>query len=492
MSKAVYNPPSSDVLMKSIRSIGYSFETAVADIVDNSISAKAKNVYINFPPADDYNYVSILDDGCGMDRDELFNAMKYGSIRESYGENELGRFGLGLKSASTSQCKVFTVASKKNKKINAFRWDLDEVVKTQNWNCLELNEKEIKKLPDIAALEKQKSGTLVIWENFDVAYKKSGGRVHEYLVNEIDRTDAHLRLVFHRFLNNRFNPVHIFINNDKLTGFDPFLEDHPKVDSKKISEIMIDGSIIKVQPYILPHQTDLTKEDIDKLGGIDSLRNKQGFYVYRNNRLIISGTWFRLNTSSISSELYKYGRIKVDIPNSLDDIWEIDIKKQNATIPEKIKNNLKKSVQEVCRKSEEKSSKRTKLTLNNDPDTIWAKDVSINGKDYYHLNAESKYIKLFLEEFGDENKQKLLRFMDSISASLPYDDIYYSICNKKNESELSDSLIDSLVSEGLAQIDFVKKILKCSNKTAYERVVKYEPFNDEKISKLIKERLNHE
>ena len=120
-----------------------------------------------------------------------------------------------------------------------------------------------------------------------------------------------------------------------------------------------------------------------KLGGEDSLRGKQGFYIYRNERLIISGTWFRLNSSNMSSELYKYGRIKVDIPNTLDDIWEIDIKKQNAVIPKQIINYLKKSVMNVCEKSKEKNAKRTKLEYKVDTTKIWNKELSRNNKDYY-------------------------------------------------------------------------------------------------------------
>lgn len=123
------------------------------------------------------------------------------------------------------------------------------------------------------------------------------------------------------------------MNNDALEPFDPFLEDHPKTDSKKISEITIEGETIKIQPFILPHMTDLSDKDINKLGGIEALRNDQGFYIYRNDRLIVYGKWFRLSSSGVSPELLKYGRIKVDIPNSLDEIWDIDIKNKQRHYP---------------------------------------------------------------------------------------------------------------------------------------------------------------
>ena len=142
MAKRVLNNPSPDVLMNSMRSIGYSFKTAVADIIDNSISAHASEVRI-FTPINDELYIAFFDNGDGMNRNELLNAMKYGSNRDSYGETDLGRFGLGLKSASLSQCKKLTVVSKKDNKLSGFCWDLDAVMASKTWDCLELEMSEI-------------------------------------------------------------------------------------------------------------------------------------------------------------------------------------------------------------------------------------------------------------------------------------------------------------------------------------------------------------
>ena len=142
MAKKIENNPSPSVLMNSMRSIGYSFKTALADIIDNSISACAKNIYIFSPINDDDLFVSILDDGNGMTKKDLFIAMKYGSDRK-YSSNDLGRFGLGLKSASLSQCKVLTVVSKIDNNINAYRWDIDSVLEDKKWDCLELEKNEI-------------------------------------------------------------------------------------------------------------------------------------------------------------------------------------------------------------------------------------------------------------------------------------------------------------------------------------------------------------
>lgn len=345
MAKYILNNPSPDVLMNSMRSIGYSFKTAVADIIDNSISAHASEIKIYTPINDDL-FISFFDNGEGMSRDELLNAMKYGSDRECYGIDDLGRFGLGLKSASLSQCRKLTVASKKDGVISAFRWDLDSVIETKRWDCLELENDEIKQLPMIKVLTEAEKGTLVVWQDFDIAYKKSNGHVMETLSEEVDEMEKHLSLVFHRFLNRSFNQIKIYINDDRIKGYDPFLEDHPKTDSQKPSIIKCENKDIRIQQFILPHQNDLSNEDVEKLGGIERLRSGQGFYIYRNDRLIIYGTWFRLASSNLNSELYKYGRIKVDIPNTLDDMWDIDIKKQNASIPRQILASLKKSCEQ--------------------------------------------------------------------------------------------------------------------------------------------------
>lgn len=492
MAVKIKNTPSPSVLMNSMRSIGYNFKTALADIIDNSISAKAKNVYISSPINDDRLFLTILDDGEGMDEEALFNAMKYGSDKFSYNEDDLGRFGLGLKSASLSQCRTLTVASKRDNVISAYQWDLDKVIQDKEWECLKLEENEIDNIPNIDSLKILNQGTIVVWENFDIAYKKSGGRIREFLCDEIDEAELHLRLVFHRFLNNKFKNFKIFINNNLLVGLDPFLENHPKTDSKNPSEIEVDGSYIKIQSFILPHQSDLNGEDIEKLGGIETLRNGQGFYVYRNERLIIHGTWFRLSSANINSELYKYGRIKVDIPNTLDDMWEIDIKKQNATIPKQILNNLRKAVNNVCVKSKEKTVKRTKLTFDRDDSKIWNKMLSRDSKDVFYINEDSKFIKNFLDDFEDKDKAKILNFINVISSSIPYDDIYNSICNRNNEINLSGEYIDAIVLEGVSQFKRMKKILQLSNDKIIDEICKYEPFNNGDIREKILEVVNSE
>lgn len=178
MAIRIKNVPSPEVLMNSMRAMGYSFKTAIADIIDNSISAKAKNIWLFFPTSSlDEQFVSIIDDGRGMNKEELFNAMKYGSDRKD-SEEDLGRFGLGLKSASLSQCRVLTVASKKNGVISCFRWDLDEIVYSKEWNCLELQMDEFENMPYFSFFKSLNEGTIVLWQKFDIAEKNQVTGLH--------------------------------------------------------------------------------------------------------------------------------------------------------------------------------------------------------------------------------------------------------------------------------------------------------------------------
>ena len=184
MSKDRENTPRANILMGSMRSIGYTFESAIADVIDNSISAHCTNVYLLFPenPLEELA-VGILDDGCGMSDSHLFEAMRYGSSssEDQRETDDLGRFGLGMKSASMSMCRKLTVASKYKGEIHAYTWDYNYIKQKEAWIIEEHTKAEIKNLPYVDRLESQEQGTLVIWREFDVLAKSSNGQVYEVL-----------------------------------------------------------------------------------------------------------------------------------------------------------------------------------------------------------------------------------------------------------------------------------------------------------------------
>ena len=474
------NIPQAEYLMGSMRSMGYSFEAAIADIIDNSISAKAKNIQIKFPTNPMNCYVSILDDGNGMDQVSLFNAMKYGSNSSEFerDENDLGRFGLGMKSASLSQCKILTVASKQNGVFSAYQWNFDYILDHKEWLVAELNESEISMLPEIDELDVFSSGSLVIWQNFDIIEKSSGdvfSSLKELKVNIIQ----YLSLIFHRYLNGETdNKIIIKVNSFKIKGLDPFLEKHKKTNIRQEFDLTIKDTQgierhVIVQPYVLPYQKDLSNEDLESLGGITNLRTKQGFYIYRNKRLIIWGTWFGIPRN----ELTKNARIKVDIPNTLDDIWSIDIKKQNATIPKSIKNYLTKAVSETMDFSVRIQNHRGRIArLNDDLDYIWNRMECREKKYMYTINRESRIFELLKEKVDDEAMSWFEMVLEEIERSIPYQQIYIDISQNHVDEEDNEERLKDIENKGILWVKHVLELGHLSPRETIEQLFKSEPF----------------
>ena len=452
MSKDRKHIPKASTLMGSLRSMGYSFESAVADVIDNSISAHAQNIRILFPstPLDELA-IGILDDGDGMKGDVLFEAMRYGSLsaEEERSEDDLGRFGMGMKSASLSQCRCLTVISFDGETLNGFKWDYNHILMTQDWMIQELEKNEIDELPYIERLKKQDKGTLVLWQDFDVISNSSGGQVYSTLVELRSTLENTLALIYHRYLTGSgMQHLHIYINELGIKPQDPFLEQHPKTTVKKEIELDIKDSngierIIKIRPFILPFATELREKDKQLIGGIENLRAKQGFYVYRNKRLIIWGTWFGMKQRS---ELTKNTRIRVDIPNTLDDIWSIDIKKQQASIPKQILQRLKKAVDEALDFSVRQQTYRGRTEKVNDRiDYIWDRKRGRNNTFFYLINRESNLFKFIREKMTEEDYNYLEILLTEIEKNLPIQQLYI---DKSNESiatpEETDERLDDL------------------------------------------------
>ena len=274
--------PYAPVLVESTRSIGYSFETAVADIIDNSISAAATDIRICFMSKEP-QWLCIEDNGYGMTEDKLETAMRYGSCSPSNArrKDDLGRFGLGLKTASLSQCRKLTVMSKCQGHIVAACWDLDHIIQTGDWSLSFWSEEEIRDLPGYLFLETHESGTVVLWQKFDRLQQESSN-VQQTFDEKIEMTRKHISLVFHRFLNGdgSGNRISISFNGDSVVGVDPFLTRHPATQPMIEQLLRINGEEIRVKPYILPFASKLSAKDIQSIGGTNDLRQQQGFYIY--------------------------------------------------------------------------------------------------------------------------------------------------------------------------------------------------------------------
>ena len=480
--KEVSSIPKADQLMGSIRSIGYTFESAVADVIDNSISAKASCVRVLFPTTPlEKSVIAIFDNGEGMSQEQLFEAMRLGScsVEDARSEDDLGRYGMGLKSASLSQCRIFTVVSKRDGKYAAYKWDYNHIQKKKDWTLLELEESEIGKLPYFETLQNEEHGTIVIWEDFDTLLKSSQGRVYDRLQKLQVSLARTLALIFHRYLSNKTKKFNIYINELQLEALDPFLESNPKTTTKKEMTIAIRDShdveqYIRVRAYVLPYATDLKEADKKLLGGIDNLRTKQGFYIYRNNRLIIWGTWFGMKSRN---ELTKNARIRVDIPNSLDDIWSVDIKKQSVTIPEKIQRQLKNTVNEALELSVKKETHRgRKESVDENIDYIWDRMKGRGDNFYYQINRESKLFQFIKERMTEEDFQYLDMFLTEVERNFPIQQMYIDRSNDNIELEESKHRIDDVYQLGITMLEAIKQVRQDGIEIIIDDLLKSEPF----------------
>jgi len=469
MAKDRENIPVAPTLMGSLRSMGYSFESAVADVIDNSISAHATLVKVLFPTTPlEPTAVGILDDGEGMSDEKLFEAMRYGSMASEAerDEDDLGRFGMGMKAASLSQCRNLTVVSYSQKK--------------QKWIIQELTSQEIDNLPYVSQITDQAKGTLVIWRDFDVLSKSSDGQVYETLDNLKNSLDKALALIFHRFLSATGSAkLQIQINNLSVKPLDPFLERHPRTSSKRERTIAINDSegmerLIHVKPFVLPFATDLSDNDKKLIGGIENLRAKQGFYVYRNNRLIIWGTWFGMKQRA---ELTKNARIRVDIPNMLDDIWGIDIKKQNASIPKRILNQLRKTVFDTLEASVNQQTYRGRTAkIDDETDYIWDRKEGRNQMFYYQINRESKLFQFVKDKMSEEDYNYLEMLVTEIENNIPTQQMYIDRSNEAITVEETDSRFDDVFQIAVTMVSTLKITTKSTTESIINDLMKSEPF----------------
>lgn len=329
--------PEASSMIETFRAIGYTIEAAIADIIDNSISADAKNVYVNFDWKGSQTWLSIKDDGHGMNNEQLIQAMRPGSRNplDNRTAKDLGRFGLGLKTASFSQCRKLSVISKRKSKEPVFwTWDLDFVNKTGKWDLIHY-------LPDEEKFEKEtsemKSGTIVIWNDLDRVVKNlradDDSNLDKFLYI-MEQVKKHLAMVFHRFIEAK--KIKIYFQDMLVEAWNPFLIGETARQGFP-DEPLQNGKVI-VKGFVLPHKSKITEEVFKNAEGPKGWNEQQGFYIYRNERLLLAGDWLGIFRKE---EHYKLARIQIDLPNSLDAEWQIDIKKSVARPPLILREQLK-------------------------------------------------------------------------------------------------------------------------------------------------------
>lgn len=431
-----------------MRAVGYSLETAIADVVDNSIAAEAGSVEILYRSQQDSAYVAILDDGRGMTDEEIIAAMQLASSSavEERGANDLGRFGLGLKTASLSQCRCLTVISKTDGVVSGARWDMDHLAQVRKWELLILSAREISAIPDVKLLHALESGTLVVWTKLNDA-DLDKEVFSETWDQRMSYARDHLGLVFHRFLSGEHgHKFRMRLNGTSIKPADPFLTKNSATQAGTEERLAVGDAHITIKPYTLPYLNKMTIADKKAAQVNGSLRDSQGFYVYRGMRLVIGGSWFRV---APRSELGKLARVRVDIPNTLDHLWALDIKKSTAVPPPAVKNTLRKVVDRLIQPSQ-KAFRHKGIKEKGKTASVATWEAS-QGRDsfYYKINREHPILRTLSAALSEDQIRTLEIFMRNIESSFPFRDAYARMADDQtagtsqiSETEVLEELRD--------------------------------------------------
>jgi hypothetical protein len=492
--KQIESIPNPSSLMESMREIGYSTDSSVADIIDNSITAKAKSIHIRYSWNNGKPWIAIIDDGLGMNHKTLINAMKMGSANptDERDADDLGRFGLGMKTASLSQSRRFTVLTKNQDDYSVAQWDLDDLKEnTDNKWMMNLYtmgeiEKNLKGL-DHQYLSKKNNGTIVFWDNIDRIDIGDNPRNQESKFNEVMMgVRSHLELVFHRYLSPMVGKtkISILINEDVLDPFDPFFSN--KSEEMPYQEFLYGNSSVKVQPFVLPHHSRVTKEEYKRYEGKRGYLQEQGFYIYRNRRLIIYANWFRLIPKA---EITKLLRVKIDIPNSLDHLWKIDVKKSNAIPPVGVKEELKKIVGKIEIAGIKVFKKKGKRLISNIKEPAWERFIKENQIEY-RINRQHRLIKNHLKDLNKNQKKYTENLFSTLESSFPRD-MYFSDIASEPENISSASLSLEQIEELLAI--YIDPNGKKPTKEKLKDILRADPFaSNAELTLVVFEKLNYE
>jgi len=437
--------PGAAAMIESLRAYGYSLNTAVADLIDNSISANAGNIWITLNWDGENSWIAITDDGNGMDEAKLVNAMRPGSNNplDERSEHDLGRFGLGLKTASFSQARILTVASRQGgEEQNLRRWDLDYVGKHNEWRLLRTPRPGSDSR--LRSLESVRSGTVVLLEDLDrLCYEQKSADVSQRrkFFSRIESLKQHLSMVFHRFMAAR-EGINIFINGrdreHQLEPWDPFLSDMKATMVQPQELKRFSDGTVTVRGYVLPHKDKLSSTEHGSAAGPGGWNDQQGFYIYRNKRLLVSGSWLGLGGRRqgwIKEEHYKLARIKVDIPNNMDSAWQIDVKKSTAVPPPLVAEWLETYAGHVRKSAREVFSHRGQYGGRNAAREIvklWKPGMR-NGSRIYRIDRKSNLVRQVLEEAaGVRSKVELLLKM--LEETVPVQQIWLDIAEHPERS----------------------------------------------------------
>ena len=420
MPRDLEHPPSAARLSGSMRDIGHSLETAIADLVDNSISAGADCIDIIHAVSGNHPMVIVADNGKGMTEAELMEAMRHGAgdPAKKYGSpHDLGRFGLGLKTASFSQCRTLTVLSTGKGVTCGAEWSLDRIDAKDEWLLSVLDEADMAELGHLNP--PRDHGTMVIWRDLDrMTEHETGARRDEIVNGKFAAVERHLALVFHRFLAGEIEGLKrlaISINGHPVEAFDPFCRKNPATQVLPEEILRIGSAEVRLQPYILPHLSRLSAAEQVLYTERRDFISDQGCYVYRNGRLVAWGGWFRLARRSEATSL---ARVQIDFPGCLDETWAIDIRKSHVMPPHVVRERLRQIIPRIIERSTRVHRGHGQRLARGEQVPLWERHAD-RDRISYVINDRHPLIQALHERLQAQDTGLLRLLLEAIAASLP-------------------------------------------------------------------------
>lgn len=464
-------------LVESLRAVGYTLPAAVADLVDNSISAGSTEIAIDACWDGQQSHLAISDNGVGMDTRAIVDGMRLGT-RNPLAERDakdLGRFGLGLKTASFSQCRRLTVASKrKGHGLVIRRWDLDTIAQRDEWRLLQGAAPGSENLATVRGPH----GTTVLWEALDRVVgqaRSNDGKARDRFLQQLKYIQQHLAVVFHRFLSGR-GAISITFNTNAIEGWDPFLTDEPATQQLPQETVGRGVRAVSVNAFVLPHSSRLSAAKHRTAGGPSGWSAQQGFYIYRNNRLLVAGDWLGLGMQK--EEHYKLARISIELPNSLDLEWAIDVKKSRARPPEHWRDDFRRIAEATRTRAAEVYRHRGKVLARSagSADLLWHRKTTA-GKVTYVINRDHPLLLEVLKALGSKSAGAgaLLRLLEE---TVPVHTILIDGAERPEAHAAAfETDAGDLASTATAVFNALKGGGQLSNHDALQKTLGMEPFN---------------
>lgn len=479
-------PPHAGSMLESLRGLGYVPATAVADLVDNSITAGACRVDIDLGWKGSNSWVRVVDDGCGMDDSGLEAGMRLGDRdpREDRAPNDLGRFGLGLKTASFSQARRLTVATRsKGGSIACLRWDLDLIGQEfdADWPLFEGPAPGSE--DHFAIMNSMEQGTVVLWEVLDRIV--TDGFAASDMLELADRVEAHLAMTFHRLIDGPRRHLHLLLNGRVVKPWDPFLMGHPSKALESPEYRIIHTNGVTAQCHVLPHRDMLKPPEQEMAAGPGGWIQQQGFYVYRNRRLLLAGGWLGLADRGKPwprDEAHRLARIRLDIPNSADADWKINVLKSTASPPVRLRRQLRQIASETRNTARRVFAHRGHVmrASNNRPNSLpeaWQVRRSNKGTSY-RIARDHDLVASILDRAGSL-KADFLSLLRLLEATVPIQRIWLDTVEDKEtpRTGFADTSNTDVQNTLLSMHEALVRFRGLSEAEARERIGRTPPFD---------------